>query len=462
MTTPDLAELVSSLRAFVQEEGIQPDPDYIEWNSGLYAVLDCVYSSQVRYALIVLPLLQQRFPVATGLKDVPELTFSAFLDSVGRDPTSEQLETYAATLRTRHKIAGRLKVEVAYDVCRFFVDRGYETRAALRELGDDKLEQLVLVDLVGAVRGIGPVLGRYLLLLLGLEQHVKPDTLLVRLLGRVGRWQPRFGQETDMQLIKAAVTAVAEEIGTTPARLDNALWFYESTGAPKVPSPGRSTNPAHPQVPRTMADPTVSEGRQALLKSPHHAGLLQYVGDLRAQVHERGLDVPDLDPLGGGDETRILYLLEAPGPKAAKLWGGSGFISMDNNDATAQTVFDLTRHAGVPRDWISIWNIVPWYVGDGKRIRAVKPIEIKEGRGHLRELLALLPKLRVVVTLGEHAAKGWEELIPEFPQLVTLTTWHTSGQALNPDPRRRAHVLTTLQLAQQIAEYEQADNGPKW
>ncbi|ULH18224.1 hypothetical protein MF271_22410 (plasmid) [Deinococcus sp. KNUC1210] len=123
MTPPGLAELVSSLRAFVQEEGIQPDPAYIQWNSGLYAVLDCVYSSQVRYALIVLPLLQQRFPAATGLKDTLELTFSAFLDSVGRDPTPERLEAYAAnTLRTRHKIAGRLKVEVAYDVCRFFVE----------------------------------------------------------------------------------------------------------------------------------------------------------------------------------------------------------------------------------------------------------------------------------------------------------------------------------------------------
>ncbi|ULH18223.1 hypothetical protein MF271_22405 (plasmid) [Deinococcus sp. KNUC1210] len=32
----------------------------------------------------------------------------------------------------------------------------------------------MLVDLVGAFRGIAPVLGRYLLLLLGLEQHVNP------------------------------------------------------------------------------------------------------------------------------------------------------------------------------------------------------------------------------------------------------------------------------------------------
>ncbi len=77
MTSPALPELIDRLRTFVQEEGIRPDPEYAHWNSGLYSVLDCVYSSQARYAQVVLPLLQQRFPAATGLVDVPELTFSS-------------------------------------------------------------------------------------------------------------------------------------------------------------------------------------------------------------------------------------------------------------------------------------------------------------------------------------------------------------------------------------------------
>jgi len=62
MTRPERSALVSSLRAFVQTEQITPDPVYVHWNSGLYAVLDCVFSSQARYAQVVLPLLQERFP----------------------------------------------------------------------------------------------------------------------------------------------------------------------------------------------------------------------------------------------------------------------------------------------------------------------------------------------------------------------------------------------------------------
>ena len=382
---------------------------------------------------------------------------------MGIEPTPIQFETYAqTTMQTRHKIAGRLKVEVAYDVCKFFVERRYETRGDLLALGEDRLEQLVLVELVQTVRGIGPVLARYLLLLLGLEQHVKPDTLLVRLLARVGGWQPRPGNEEDMRLIKELVTAVAHDFGTTPARLDNALWFYESTGTTKAILSAPFPSPAHPNQPRAMADPTVAQQRRTLLELPEHAPLQRYVQNLRTQVATRGLDIPDLDPLGGGVHTRILYLLEAPGPKAARRWGGSGFISMDNDDPTAQNVFYLTREADVPREWTAAWNIVPWYVGDGERIRSVQPDEIAEGRTHLRKLLALWPELRVVVTLGKPAALGWKQLAAEFPQLVTLTTWHASGLALNAHPSRRAHLLATLTLARQLAQYVADPSGPTW
>ncbi|PNY79386.1 hypothetical protein CVO96_19895 [Deinococcus koreensis] len=88
----------------------------------MYAVLDCVYSSQTCYASVVLPLLYERFPAKSGLADTPALTFSAF-------PHPERLEDYAIqVMGTRHKISGRLKVEVAWDVCQFFVTRHLESR----------------------------------------------------------------------------------------------------------------------------------------------------------------------------------------------------------------------------------------------------------------------------------------------------------------------------------------------
>lgn len=463
MTRPELALLVDHLRAFVQAEGLQPDPNFTPWNSGVYAVLDCVYSSQARYASVVLPLLQQRFPALSGLKDVPELRFSDFLHSLGPEPTVEGFATYARqVMENRQQLSGRLKVQVAYDVCHFFVQRGLETRADLLALGNEALARLVLDDLVNSVRGIGPVLARYLLLLLGLEQYVKPDTLLSRLIGRLVDWQPTLGNETDMNLIQAAVSAVAAEMRTTPARLDNALWLYESTGMASKPKPRSVPQPDHPAVPRTLAHAADLDRRRFLLSEPHHLPLTTFVQLLREQLETRALDVPDLDPVGGGTSARILYLMEAPGARAVRSRGGSGFVSMDNNDQTAQTVFQMTRQAGVDRASVLLWNIVSWYVGDEERIRAVRPEEVEEGRAHLRQLLHLLPELQVVITLGQPAALGWSKLAPNFPQVTTLTTWHPSGQALNAHPRRRAHLLSTLQLAQQLTEYLSDESMPSW
>lgn len=217
-----------------------------------------------------------------------------------------------------------------------------------------------------------------------------------------------------------------------------------------------------PNSPRALKKPEAVEARRLLLDAPHAAPLALYVRRLHEAIQERDLDVPDLDPVGGGIASRVLFLLEAPGPKASRTLGGSGFISMDNDDPTAQNVFTLVQGAGLPREWIASWNIVPWYVGEAGRIRPVRDDEIALGREHLRSLLAFLPHLRVVVTLGRPAAKGWAALAPEFPGLTTLRTWHPSGQSLNPHPTRREHVLRTFRTARILTEHALDPAGPGW
>lgn len=218
---------------------------------------------------------------------------------------------------------------------------------------------------------------------------------------------------------------------------------------------------AFPSVPRTLASEPAVNAREQLLTRPHHAPLAAYVLQLRERMRVRGLDVPHFDPLGRGVQARVLYLLEAPGPKAARTHGGSGFVSMDNNDPTAQNTFAFTRDAELDRAHVLAWNIVPWYVGSGDKIRPVTREEIQEGREHLRELLAWLPDVRVVVTFGAPAAKGWTPLAGQFARVTTLATWHTSGLALNAHPERRAHVLDTLRLARQLALHAFDPRGPK-
>ena len=55
--------------------------------------------------------------------------------------------------------------------------------------------------------------------------------------------------------------------------------------------------------------------------------------------------VPDFDPLDGGIETRTLFLFEKPGRMTADGFArrfGSGFISRNNDDQTAEATFAFT------------------------------------------------------------------------------------------------------------------------
>jgi hypothetical protein len=239
MTIPDRDVLASQLHDFVQAERIVPTVKDLHWQSGVYAVLDCVYSAMAKFDSVVRPTLQ-RFGERSGLEDVPELRFGEFIENVDkRFSGPDRFNAYAETVMgNRQRLSGRSKVEVAYDVCRFFVRRGYETVGDLRALcqgGPEtlgELEQLVLNEMMAPgpsrIRGIGAALGPYLLMSLGVETYVKPDTLLLRLLGRIGGWQPRAGHAGDLMLVRAVVTAVARQLNSTPARLDNALWRHES------------------------------------------------------------------------------------------------------------------------------------------------------------------------------------------------------------------------------------------
>ena len=84
-------------------------------------------------------------------------------------------------------------------------------------------------------------------------------------------------------------------------------------------------NRARTDAPRTNREPGELERKRQLLTSPHVAPLTEHVQRMRA---ERGSDrVPDFDPTEAGTSAPILLLLEAPGPKATKERGGSGFAS---------------------------------------------------------------------------------------------------------------------------------------
>jgi hypothetical protein len=116
--------------------------------------------------------------------------------------------------------------------------------------------------------------------------------------------------------------------------------------------------------------------RKGLLNLPHIAPLSHFAATLRAQ--DRG-EVPEFDPLDGGVDAKALFLFEKPGPmtdatKTGKR-SGSGVISRDNDDPTAEATFRFMQDAGIPRKLTITWNVIPWWNGT----RRISGAELREG-----------------------------------------------------------------------------------
>jgi len=142
-----------------------------------------------------------------------------------------------------------------------------------------------------------------------------------------------------------------------------------------------------------------------MLHLPHIAPLAEYCRHLRAEG--RGT-VPDFDPRDGGVAAQVLFLMEKPGPMTDNngLTGrtGSGFISRDNDDPTAEAIVHFMEEAAIDRGQSILWNTVPWWNGT----RKVSAEELSTGIERLAGLLDLLPTVRVVVGVGAKSLKAQE------------------------------------------------------
>ena len=165
--------------------------------------------------------------------------------------------------------------------------------------------------------------------------------------------------------------------------------------------------------------------RMALLNNSHMKELCDFVRDLRKETG-RGTHIPNFDPLDGGNQARVLFLMEAPGPKAV----ASGFISRDNPDPTARNLKNLLLGAGIEREQSALWNLVPWYIGNEavSKIRPATADDARQSASALQRLFPLLPNLQAVVLMGRKA-QGAQKLVEETSEVRVFPTFHTSNQA---------------------------------
>lgn len=172
-----------------------------------------------------------------------------------------------------------------------------------------------------------------------------------------------------------------------------------------------------------------------MLRQPHIAPLAAFVAGLRC-AHP-GWEFSDFDPFDGGLNADLLFLLEKPGPMTSIAGGGSGFISRDNDNPTAEAIFRFMIEAGVPRERTVIWNIVPGWNGTLK----VTTEELVTGTRDLKALLPLLPKVWTVVLVGRKAQRATSMV--EALGLRVLVSAHPSPQvrASRPDIWRQIPLI---------------------
>lgn len=161
--------------------------------------------------------------------------------------------------------------------------------------------------------------------------------------------------------------------------------------------------------------------------------------------------IPWFDPAEAGTAAPILLLPEAPGRRAAPEQG-SGFVSADNNDQTAENLWSLLAEAKIDRQQsIVTLNVVPWYIGDTTKIRPAHGADIQAARAALSQLLELLPNLKVVLLLGRAAQKAWTTHRPTNLPVPVLSCPHPSPKNLNTRPEARRQILDSLQRAADLA-----------
>ncbi|HDC4323848.1 uracil-DNA glycosylase [Aeromonas hydrophila] len=196
-------------------------------------------------------------------------------------------------------------------------------------------------------------------------------------------------------------------------------------------------------IAKMLADDAAIKARMAQLEEPHIRALTQFVRDLRENMGAEAA-IPYFDPWDAGVQAEVLFLLEAPGPKAKN----SGFISMNNPDETAKNIFEITHAIDLDRRRILLWNTVPWYIGSGQRIRAANTKDIRQGIDSLAQLLALLPCLQAVVLVGKKAQKVEKHIRAVAPQLNIFTSPHPSPMFVNRKPENRSLLLNDWQHVQ--------------
>jgi hypothetical protein len=179
-------------------------------------------------------------------------------------------------------------------------------------------------------------------------------------------------------------------------------------------------------MPRRMADPGFRAEQWRRRYDDHIAPINRLVDSMR----EAGPGhMPYVAPMYGGVHARLISILRDPGPKTLAETG-SGFLCMENDDATAEAICRYFADADIDAREIVPWNAYPWYIN-----RNPSAAELRAGIEPLFNLIQLLTDLRVIMLHGGAAKSAWSQFTRAHSRVMAsrpitvIATYHTSRQA---------------------------------
>lgn len=201
---------------------------------------------------------------------------------------------------------------------------------------------------------------------------------------------------------------------------------------------------------RRMHDPRFRQTQLDGVYAEHIAPINRLVDRLRDTAG--GGWMPHVAPIYGGVNARILQVMRDPGPKTNSEVGfaGSGFLCLENDDATAERLATLLDEVNLQASDCVAWNAYPWYINAPPNAE-----QLEAGVQPLVELLTLLPRLQVVMLLGNHAQSSWGRLGKREPDVArryrVIETRHTGHMAFIGTPKQKARWR-----ADQLAAFREA------
>lgn len=209
---------------------LDPQPRKLRWVSLALCIVDAVWSIGANYDKVVVPLVRQKFAAALGV-DQPTAPAA---EPLGEDPLQleklagldvDQLTGMANRQRTSTR-GGILKSDAVLRHVRVFRDHDVNTLAEAIDLLTDSERFAAVDEALRSIPGEGGfgVRRNYLWMLIGQDDLIKPDRMVLR-------WLARHGVIADpaaaRDIIAALVPLVSGRLDrdVTAWEIDHTLWL---------------------------------------------------------------------------------------------------------------------------------------------------------------------------------------------------------------------------------------------